>query len=175
VRLSGWKGGGSGPSDMVFGPNHSLIIAGNVHEEGGRSRVAVARLSPSGYLNRRWSNRGIFEAGTSGRPFTVAAMARDARGRLLLAGAAHHPRNGGQDALVMRLTPKGHADRGFGSGGHVIRHLGQAPDSRFVDSLATALALTPRRVLVGGYAFDDIVDPVTNVGRAWPVVMSLYD
>jgi hypothetical protein len=75
----------------------------------------------------------------------------------------------------MRLTASGHADRRCGSGGPAIRHLGAAPDTRFVDSYGTAVAVTPGRVLVGGVAFDDVVDPITDLGRAWPVVMRLYN
>ena len=53
--------------------------------------------------------------------------------------------------------------------------MGGAVGTRFVDSRATALAVTRGRVWVAGVAFDDDVDPVADIGRAWPAVMRLVN
>jgi uncharacterized delta-60 repeat protein len=164
---------GTGARDMVFGPSRTLVVAAAVHPMGGPDQIAVVRLTPRGSLDTRFGNHGIFIARRSGRTLTVTSMARDGRGRLLVAGTVHDPATGGESALVLRLTPSGRLDRRFGSGGAVVRRLGKAPDTRFVDSQATAVAAAAGRVWVGGVAFDDTVDPVTDLGRAWPAVMRL--
>jgi hypothetical protein len=158
---------------MVFGPGGSLIIAANVRPVGARDHLAVVRVRPNGRLDTRFGQRGIFTAGTNARPLTVAQLVRDSRGRLLLAGTATRPATGAQSALVLRLTPSGHADRAFGTGGVVVRRMGGAAGARFVDSRATAIAVGAGRIWVAGVAFDDNVDPVTDTGRAWPAVMRL--
>jgi hypothetical protein len=159
---------------MVFGPGGSLVIAATVRPAGARDRIAVVRMTPRGRLDTRFGIRGIYAAGSNARPLNVQHMVRDARGRLLLAGAARRPATGSENALVLRLTPSGHPDRSFGSGGAVVRRMGGARGARFVDSRATAIAVAAGRVWVAGVAFDDDVDPVADIGRAWPAVMRLY-
>jgi uncharacterized delta-60 repeat protein len=173
VRLTDHTRPGTGARDMVYGPGRSLIIAANVRPAGAREHLAVVRVLPNGRLDRRFANAGIFTAGTRARPFTVARLVQDSRGRLLLAGAVRQPATGGESALVMRLTRSGHADRSFGSRGAVVRRMGGARDTRFVDSRATAVAVGAGRVWVAGVAYDDDVDPVTDSGRAWQAVMRL--
>jgi uncharacterized delta-60 repeat protein len=173
VRLTDRTRPGTGARDMVFGPGGSLIIAAQVSPLGGRDSIAVVRLTPWGRLDTRFGHQGKFTAGTPARPLTVRDLARDGRGRLLLAGAAKTAATGAQAALVLRLTPAGFADPTFGSGGAVVRRLGGVPGERFVDSRATAVAVTGGRVWVAGVAYDDVVDPVTDLGRAWSAVMRL--
>jgi uncharacterized delta-60 repeat protein len=173
VRLADHTRTGTGARDMVFGPGGSLIIAATVRPAGARDHIAVVRMTPRGRLDTRFGVRGIFTAGTRARPLTVQHMVRDARGRLLLAGAAKRPATGGETALVLRLTRSGRADRTFGSAGSVTRGLGSAEGARFVDSRATAIAVSAGRVWVAGVAIDDAIDPETDTGRAWPAVMRL--
>jgi uncharacterized delta-60 repeat protein len=173
VRLADHTRPGTGARDMVLGPGGTLVVAGLVRAVGQRDRLAVARLKPDGRLDPRFGLGGVFRAGTNARPLTVQHMVRDGRGRLLLAGAAKRPATGGESALVLRLTPSGRADSSFGRSGAVVRPLGGAMGARFVDSRATALAVAAGRVWVAGVAFDDDVDPVADIGRAWPAVMRL--
>jgi hypothetical protein len=173
VRLADHTRQGTGARDLVLGPGGTLVIAARVRAVGLRDRIAVARLKPNGHLDTRFGSRGVFWSGTNSRPLTVQHMVRDSRGRLLLAGSAKKPSTGGETALVMRLGANGRPDRRFGSGGTVMRRMGGAPDARFVDSRATAIAVAHARVWVAGLAFDDDVDPVTDTGRAWPAVMRL--
>jgi hypothetical protein len=173
VRLTDRTRPGTGARDMVFGPDGSLIIAAQVRPLGGRDRIAVVRLTRWGHLDRRFGRQGTFTAGRPDRPLTVRRLVRDARGRLLLAGAAKTAATGAQAALVIRLTAAGLPDPRFGSGGAVVRRLGGVPGERFVDSRATAVAVAGGRVWVAGVAYDDVVDPFTDLGRAWPAVMRL--
>jgi hypothetical protein len=173
VRLADHTRRGTGARDMVFGPGGSLIIAATVRPQGARDRIAVVRMTRRGALDTRFGIRGIFSAGTNARPLTVQQMVRDGHGRLLLAGAAKRPATGGETALVLRLTAAGFADRRFGSAGAVVRRMGGVAGTRFVDSRATAIAVADGRVWVAGVAFDDDVDPVADLGRAWPAVMRL--
>jgi hypothetical protein len=158
---------------MVFGPGGSLIVAAQVRPLGGRDRIAAVRLTRWGHLDHSFGWQGRFTAGRPDRPLTVHHLARDGRGRLLLAGSAKRPATGAESALVVRLTPRGRPDGSFGSGGAVVRRLGGFPGERFVDSRASAVAVGAGRVWVAGVAFDDVVDPITDLGRAWPAVMRL--
>jgi uncharacterized delta-60 repeat protein len=173
VRLADRTRPGTGARDMVYGPGGSLVIAATVRPQGARDHLAVVRVKPNGRLDTGFGTHGVFSAGTSSRPLTVQHMVRDGRGRLLLAGAARRPATGSESALVLRLTPSGHADRSFGSSGAVVRRMGGAAGARFVDSRATAIAVSAGRVWVAGVAYDDDVDPVADIGRAWPAVMRL--
>jgi uncharacterized delta-60 repeat protein len=173
VRLTDRTRRGTGARDMVLGADGSLTIAALVRPAGARDRVAVARLSARGRLVRGFARGGVFTAGTRSRPLTVQHMVRDGHGRFVLAGAAKNPATGSETALVLRLTGTGRADRSFGRSGAVVRRMGGATGARFVDSRANAVAVAGGRVWVAGIAYDDNVDPVDNVGRAWPAVMRL--
>jgi uncharacterized delta-60 repeat protein len=173
VRLADRTRPGTGARDMVLGADGSLTVAALVRAKGARDRIAVVRMNARGRLVRSFAHGGVFTAGTGSRPLTVQHMVRDARGRFVLVGAAKRPATGGESALVMRLTPAGLPDRSFGSSGAVVRRMGGAAGARFVDSRATAVAVASGRVWVAGVAFDDDVDPVDDLGRAWPAVMRL--
>jgi uncharacterized delta-60 repeat protein len=173
VRLAQRTRRGTGARDMVLGADGSLTIAAVVRPKGARDRIAVARLSARGRLVRSFARGGVFTAGTQSRPLTVQRMARDAKGRFVLAGTAKNPATGGENALVLRLTAAGLPDRSFGSSGAVVRRMGGAAGARFVDSRANAVVVAGGRVWVAGIAVDDDVDPVHDLGRAWPAVMRL--
>jgi uncharacterized delta-60 repeat protein len=173
VRLTDRTRRGTGARDMVLGADGSLTVAAVVRPKGARDRIAVARMNARGRLVRSFGRGGVFRAGTQSRPLTVQHMVRDARGRFVLVGAAKYPATGGQNALVVRLTPAGLPDRSFGSSGAVVRRMGGATGARFVDSRANAVAVARGRVWVAGIAYDDDIDPVSDLGRAWPAVMRL--
>ena len=173
VRLVDRTRRGSGARDMVFGPGGSLVVLASVRPAGGRERLAVARLTPRGRLDRRFGEGGVFRAGTATRPLIGRAIARDAYGRLLVAGSVRTPASGAEAALVLRLTPGGRTDRNFGRAGAVVQRLGGVPGARFVDSRATAISVARGRVWVGGVAYDDEVAPEGVRGRAWAAAMRL--
>ena len=98
---------GGGAAALALGRDGRLILGGTARGGGGREDATVVRLNPdgsSGGVNRLIDSRG--------RSLRIAAMRRDARGRLVLAGRAS-----GLGAAVLRLRATGRRDRSFGAGG----------------------------------------------------------
>jgi hypothetical protein len=99
-------------------------------------------------------------------------MARDHRGRIVLAGARSH-----YDVpvtLVARLTAGGRRDRHFGPDGTVLRQIGSRATARLVASTAYALAIDARdRIVVAGAAYDDDAMNREDLGRSYFAVARL--
>ncbi len=95
--------------------------------------------------------------------FRVAALARDRRGRLLVAGRTAPPR-----AALYRLTPRGRRDRRFATGGLVRRTLGKIPGGgrRSASEIGAVLA-RGRRVMVAGGVAD-------GAGRSYAMAAQLH-
>jgi uncharacterized delta-60 repeat protein len=90
-----------------------LLLAGTARGAGGRDDATVARLTPDGRADRRFGRSGVQRLiDPHGHSLRIAAMRRDARGRLVLGGVAP-----GLGAAVLRLRGDGRRDRSFGAGG----------------------------------------------------------
>jgi uncharacterized delta-60 repeat protein len=130
------------------GPGTLTLVAGTDLTETGTPRGSVIRLRADGTLDTRFGRLGIARVTRSGRDIRFTAMARDSRGRILLAGTGQPP-----DSLLVRLRSSGARDRSFGNGGITYRVLGNPPGGRPVytrfDAIDTARS---RAVVVGSSA-----------------------
>jgi uncharacterized delta-60 repeat protein len=96
-------------------PGGGVVVAGQwAPLHGGPTgdvQIFVARYLADGRLDPRFGTRGLFRTRFPNRqgPFNATALARDAAGRLLVAGGY-----GQGSMLVLRLTAGGHLDRSFG-------------------------------------------------------------
>jgi len=121
---------------LAQGPHGTLLIAGDDFVEG-RVTGWIRRVHASGATDRAFAVRGRRRVAQ-----VIDDIARDRRGRILLAGAfeagyvAH--------ASVTRLTPDGRADRRFGRRGVRVLQLGARAGTRFISSEARASRLPPR-------------------------------
>ena len=98
---------GGGAAGVALGAKGRLILGGTARGAGGREDATVVRFGPDG------RSAGVARlSDPRGRSHKIAAMRRDARGRLLLGGRAS-----GVGAAVLRLRGDLRRDRSFGSGG----------------------------------------------------------
>ena len=96
-----------GAAALALDPQGRLILAGTARGGGGREDATVVRINADG------SSAGVTRlVDPRGRSVRIAAIARDARGRLVLAG-----RVAGLGAAVLRLRGDLHRDRSFGKAG----------------------------------------------------------
>ena len=96
---------------MVVLPNGKILLAGFSGPEGGN--IQVARLNANGALDTTFGTAGKAPVDFGGDDFG-AAMARQANGRILVAG-----RSTIAGAVVARLRTNGVLDPDFGGNGRV--------------------------------------------------------
>lgn len=152
---------------LAPGPQGKLLVAGfdaRRHVYGW-----VARLDAFGAVDQRFGRRTI---ASKTHDVEIRDMARDHRGRIVLAGARSHfdlPRT-----LVARLTPSGRRDRRFGPDGTVVLRIGSRPKTRLIASDADALAIDARnRIVLAGTAYDDDAGIREDLGRSYFAVARL--
>src|SRR5689334_5639911 len=109
-KLIGWGPIGRAMAVLVL-PNGKILLGGFSGPEGGN--VEVARLNPGGALDTRFGTNGRTSIDFGGTEFGLA-MARQANGRIVIAGRASP---GG--AIVARLRANGSLDPDFDGGGRV--------------------------------------------------------
>jgi uncharacterized delta-60 repeat protein len=106
--------------DVRVLPDGRIAVAAAA-ERGRASRATflAARLTAAGAFDPTFDGDGVTRVATTTRRVRgggAAALALDRRGRLLLAGTARGA-GGRDDATVVRLTPAGLPDPGFGHAG----------------------------------------------------------
>lgn len=128
-------------------PNGKVLAAGQIRLGGG-PRIVVVRLNQDGRLDRSFGSDGkriiaFRHRGACG----ALQIAVQPDGHLLLAGYvrrghARFPQGRARFALV-RLSPDGSLDRGFGHGGFAVAPFSQRGE-------AMAIAMQGRKILVAG-------------------------
>jgi uncharacterized delta-60 repeat protein len=122
---------GGGAAAIVRDGRGGLLLGGTARGGGGRDEPTVVRLTATGDAAAVGQLRS--------RSMTVAAMRRDARGRLVLAGRAAE-----LGAAVLRLRANLRLDRSFGAGGLSAGHLSRTRPA--------ALALRAGTIVLAGSA-----------------------
>jgi uncharacterized delta-60 repeat protein len=123
-----------------------VLLAGSTRSP---QSTVVVRLDRQGELDRRFGDGGIVTV-TCRRRHACAAvhMARDHRGRILLAGWMSRRHGGGTDGhrmAIARLLPNGRRDVRFGKGGWALPPAGGR-------SGVAAIAMQGGRILVAGWS-----------------------
>ena len=132
---------------VVVAPNGKILLGGFSGPEGGN--IQVARLKANGAFDTTFGTGGIATVDFGGTEFGEA-MARQADGRILVAGRASP---GG--AVVARLRATGALDPDFGTGGRVT--LSAAV------SAGAVLVQSDRNILVAGNTSGSAVMTVTRL------------
>jgi uncharacterized delta-60 repeat protein len=128
-------------------PNGKLLLGGFSGPEGGN--MQAARLNPGGALDTSFGTSGKATVDFGGDDFGVA-MARQANGRILLAG-----RSTTAGAVVARLRAGGALDPDFDGDGRVTLPGG--------GSLSAVLVQPDRKIVVAGNASGSQVMTVTRL------------
>src|SRR3954452_7666735 len=123
-------GGQSTIAYAATATSDGIVVVGQAFPNGnGTGQVLVAKYDSSGKLDANFGTQGIYRSSlpeTDG-PFVATAVARDAHGRLLVAGGY-----GLGSALVLRLTASGQLDGTFGTGGLTTIPVGSTAQSMAV-------------------------------------------
>jgi uncharacterized delta-60 repeat protein len=95
----------------------------------GPARIAVARITPKGSLDRRFGSRGrVLTNPVPAGGFAKAVLVL-ADGRIVVAGLGYELRDEiGSDWVLARYTPAGRLDRSFGGDGIVVNSFGTGAD-----------------------------------------------
>lgn len=132
--------GQSSGEQLLCRPDGSLWVAGACWRDGWAGRdLLLARLGPAGQWDEKFGFPS-FDVGTYDR---AQALAEDGQGRLLLAAEGRH--GNWYNGYLLRLTPEGALDKGFGEQGRVRLRAG------LKHTYLSALALQPDgKILAAG-------------------------
>lgn len=129
---------GPGPdaaSAVAIQQDGKIVAAGSGNYNSG-SKFALARYNPDGSLDASFGNGGKV---TTSAGLSVSALALQPNGRLVAGGAAP-----GGGSILVRYTPKGTLDSGFGEDGALVANflvydLVLQPDGKIVAAGGTGL------------------------------------
>lgn len=138
---------------IAIAPDGKIVLAGTaVKSRSGDSDFAVARLTPSGFLDTTFDRDGKktvpFNAGGNKTDEGTAVVVQP-NGAVVVAGSAQRNKTGDYDFAVTRLTSKGALDKSFAKTGKRIIpfNLGGGRDDG-----ATSVALQGTDIVLGGFA-----------------------
>jgi uncharacterized delta-60 repeat protein len=129
---------------MAVQADGKILLAGTAYRTGGQGIFAVARLNPSGSLDRSFDHDGLmtFSFSTAAAYEELSAIALQTDGKIVVVGDAD-----GKMA-VARLTPGGGFDRTFGQQGKMTIAF---PGASTVYASAVAIQ-QDGKIIVGGEA-----------------------
>jgi uncharacterized delta-60 repeat protein len=140
-------------TDVLVLPNGKLLVGGFSGPETGN--VQVARLNANGTLDTTFGTGGIATADFGGDDFGLA-MARQANGRILIAGLSRPTQIGATTggAIVARLRANGALDPDFDGDGRLMFGTG---------SVSAVFVQPDRRIVVAGNANGSQMMTVTRL------------
>jgi uncharacterized delta-60 repeat protein len=155
---------GTGPAAIALTTSGQIVVAGSVgvtNDDGVPSeQIVVARFLSNGLPDPAFGHDGfaVLQLGFGGVVRHAASSARGlsllADGRILIAGRAS-ARDGGDRALIARLTAAGSLDLGFARQGRLLVQFGRASSVRVASSSLASLAVRPDgRLVAAGRATD---------------------
>jgi uncharacterized delta-60 repeat protein len=161
------------PAALALQPDGAILVAGPGTTPGIASGTdfALMRLLPDGNLDPAFGQAGkaVLQVGTdTGIP---EAIALEPDGKIVVAGYAYQAPGTNGDMVVVRLTPTGRFDTGFGTGG--IEFIPMPVDSSLESASAVAVAPDGKVVVAGVTArpdtgFDLAVARLTSGGQLDP-------
>jgi uncharacterized delta-60 repeat protein len=109
-------------ADMAITPNGEIVVAGTIFWSIPQSDFAIARYKSNGDLDETFGSDGKVTVGLESAHETLAAMALNPRGEIVLAGdtITPQPEVFNSDLALVRLNRDGSPDASFGVDGMVI-------------------------------------------------------
>lgn len=103
--------GGTGTA-ILAQPDGTVLVGGNFHTVNGTDRPALARLLPTGQLDASFGPPLLGLSSTNSTASSVSKLARQADGRLLVAGTLQSTPNG-TPTYLLRISTNGGIDASF--------------------------------------------------------------
>jgi uncharacterized delta-60 repeat protein len=157
---------------MAVRPTGEMLVAGaSSARDAGAAEPSIVRADATGTLDITFGSAGRVQTKLDTlKDHRVSAIAEDPTGRILLAGSARELDAGSRRGLaVLRYSPRGEVDVGFGTGGRFTTEL----EGQYDDAIGV-IAEADGRVLLGGVhdnAFvlmrlrsDGSLDPTFGLG-----------
>ena len=146
---------GRTPPALALQPDGAIVVAGPGHDPYalGGSDFALMRLKPDGSLDPDFGQGGkaVFQVGVGSEIAEDVAIQPD--GKIVVGGYGYQTSAPNSDFVVIRLTPHGRFDTGFGSDG--VAFVPTRPDSGMDSASALALAPGGKILLAGASARPD--------------------
>jgi uncharacterized delta-60 repeat protein len=138
---------------LAVQPDGKILVAGATNRYSGASHYRIARLLPSGHLDRSFGQGGYVTVGCHRRGHCIPAqILLPGNGQILVVGTekpgtreVHHVGEAPSRVALIRLLPDGRPDRNFGRRGFVTLSVTN-------HSEAKAAILSHGHVLVAGWA-----------------------
>ncbi|HWK27092.1 MAG TPA: delta-60 repeat domain-containing protein [Solirubrobacter sp.] len=147
VPVGSGAGAGLGAVAIRQASSGTVLLAGTGLTGSGRPQGVVLRLRANGTVDTRFGSRGVAVVARAGRDIRITGLARDARGRILLAGAGAPP-----ESVVVRLRASGRRDGTFGNGGLTYPLLGRPPGGDPIFTTADAIDADGAHPVIAGSA-----------------------
>jgi uncharacterized delta-60 repeat protein len=170
----GWFGAASidingynnGASAMVVDGSGILIGGyGNHTLTPNQKGIAIAKLTHAGYLDTSFSGDGkLVTSGFLGAKESLASMAVDSAGRIIVAGTYTHTESNpdDNDFLLARFSSAGSLDTSFGSSGRVITNISCWQNQEVLEKddhgYRTSLQSDGKIVVVGSCGIEPVVN-----------------
>jgi uncharacterized delta-60 repeat protein len=149
---------GAGASTLALQSDGRILVAGTAYAHGTTGDAfALACFTPAGQLCPGFGSDGVVSTQVGASGAAVQALALQSNGSILLAGTAFSNGPTDDDFALVRYTPDGRLDRGFGSGGIITTDFGSGEaGARPALDRAGGVAVQPDgRIVVGGSTRGD--------------------
>jgi uncharacterized delta-60 repeat protein len=149
---------GAAASTLALEPDGRILVAGTTFAQGTSSDAfALARFTPTGKPDVTFGSDGVVSTQVGASGAAVQSLALQPDGQILLAGTAFSNGPTDDDFALVRYTPDGRLDPGFGNGGIVTTDFGTGEaDAPPALDRAGGVAVQPDgRIVVGGSTRGD--------------------
>jgi uncharacterized delta-60 repeat protein len=106
-------------NSLALQTNGDLVAAGSA-VVGGITEIALARVLPTGVLDRHFGVGGEVTTNVRGAFDSATSVAIQPKGQIVIGGVSGNAQSSSTDFVVARYTSAGKLDRSFGSGGVVV-------------------------------------------------------
>jgi uncharacterized delta-60 repeat protein len=149
---------GAAASALALQPDGRILVAGTAFAHGSASdEFALACFTPAGKLDLSFGQDGLVATQVGASGAAVQSLALQADGRILVAGTAFSNGPTDDDFALVRYTPDGRLDLGFGSGGIVTTDFGSGEASArpALDRAGGVAVQSDGRIVVAGSTRGD--------------------